>query len=91
MLKIKDKIKAHILFSATLFVPQFRLWEKVEKYGTARQATDDNIILGTRLACWVTKATDTHPEYAILIAFSLQPWLHERASMLRYTYTACLT
>jgi len=35
------------------------------------------------------KATDTHSEHAILIAFSLQQWLHERASMLRYTYIAC--
>jgi len=25
----------------------------------------------------------------ILIAFPLQQWLHERASMLRYTYIAC--
>jgi hypothetical protein len=41
----------------------------VEKYGTARQATDDNIIRRMRFACWVTKATDTHSEYVILIAF----------------------
>ena len=37
-------------------------------------------------ACWITKATNTHPDYVILIAFPLQQWLHERASMLRYTY-----
>ena len=42
-----------------------------------------------RFACWITKATDTHTEYAIVIAFPLQQWLHERASMLRYTYIAC--
>jgi len=72
-------------------MPYFRLWEKVEKYGRAGQAKGDNIIQGTRFACWVTKATDTHPEYAIFIAFSLQQWLHERASMLRYTCIVCLT
>jgi len=33
------------------------------------------------IACWVTRATDTHSEYVILIAFPLQQWLHERASM----------
>ena len=44
----------------------------------------------TRIACWITKATNTHSEYVILIAFPLQQWLHERASVLRYTYTACL-
>jgi hypothetical protein len=39
----------------------------VEKYGTARQTTDDNIIRRMRFACWITKATDTHSEYVILI------------------------
>jgi hypothetical protein len=60
----------------------------VEKYGTARQDTDDNIIRRMRFACWVTKATDTHSEYLILVAFPRQQWLRERASMLRYTYIA---
>jgi len=31
---------------------------------------------------WVPKATHTQSEYAILIAFVLQQWLHERASVL---------
>jgi hypothetical protein len=35
-------------------------------------------------------ATDTHSEYVILITFPLEQRLHERASMLRYTYVACL-
>ena len=42
-----------------------------------------------RLACWTTKATDTYSEYAILIAFPLQRWLQERASLLRYRCSAC--
>jgi hypothetical protein len=37
-----------------------RLWDNVEKYGTAGQATDGNIIRRMRTACWITKATDTH-------------------------------
>jgi hypothetical protein len=43
----------------------------MEKYGRARQATDDNTIRNTRFACWVTKAaqTHTHLEYVILIVF----------------------
>ena len=41
-------------------------------------------------ACWITKATNTHSEYVILIALPLQQWLHERPSMLRYTYIAYL-
>ena len=39
-----------------------------------------------RIACWMPKATNTHPPYVILIAFPLQQWLHDRALMLRYTY-----
>jgi hypothetical protein len=62
----------------------------VEKYGTAGQATDDNIIRRMRIACWITKDTDTQAEYVILIASPRQQWLCERASMLRYTYTAHL-
>ena len=45
-------------------------------------------IWGVFIACWITKAADTHSEYVILfilIALILQQRLHERASMLRYT------
>jgi len=43
-----------------------------------------------RNACWIPKATNTYSECVILIAFPLQRWLHERASVLRYTYIARL-
>jgi hypothetical protein len=49
----------------------------VEKYGRARQATDDNISQCMCSACWVAKATNTHSEYVILIAFPQQQWFHE--------------
>ena len=32
-----------------------------------------------RIACWIPKATNTHSEYVIIIAFPLQQRLHERA------------
>jgi hypothetical protein len=57
----------------------------MKKYGTARQATDDNIIRRMRFACWIPKATDTHSEYVMLIAFPRQQWLRERASVLRHS------
>jgi len=62
----------------------------VETYGTPRQATDGNIILRMLFAYWVTKTTDTHSECVTLIVFPQQQRLRERASMLRYMYTACL-
>ena len=41
-------------------------------------------------ACWITIATNTH-SYVITITFPLQQCLHERAPLLRYTYTVCLS
>jgi len=52
-------------------------------YGTARHATDDNILRRMRIACWIPKATNTHSECVIHIAFSLEQWLRGRASLLR--------
>jgi len=43
-----------------------------------------------RISCFVTKSTNTHSDYVILIALPLQKWLHERVSLLRCTYTTCL-
>jgi len=59
----------------------------MEKYRTARQATVDNIIRSLRTEYWKPKVTNKHSEYVILIALLRQQWLHECASMLRYTYT----
>jgi hypothetical protein len=41
--KFVEKIKTYILYSITFFSRKsWRLWDNVEKYGTAAQATDDN-------------------------------------------------
>jgi len=39
------------------------IWDNVEKYGTARQVTDDNIIWHIHFACWITMARiQTHTQ-----------------------------
>jgi hypothetical protein len=43
--------------------------DNVEKHGRDRQATHDNTIRRMRVACYITKATDTHSEYATLVTF----------------------
>jgi hypothetical protein len=43
-----------------------------------------------RIACWITKITDTHPEYVTIISFPLQIWLRKRAAVSRYKFIACL-
>jgi hypothetical protein len=87
--KIVEKIKTHILCSVTFFRKSFRLRDNVKKYGRGRQVRDDNM---THAHCAVDTEgyRNTHSEYVTFIIFPLQQWLHERASMLRYTYTACL-
>jgi len=40
------------------------------------------IMWGKSIAGWIHKATNTHSGYVILIAFPLQHWFHERASVL---------
>jgi hypothetical protein len=42
-----------------------------------------------RIACWIPKATNTHSEYVMIIAFRLQQWLNGCASKLRCAYSAC--
>ena len=71
--KVVVKIKTHILCSTT-FPYNPTICEIILK----------NIIeQDMRIASWITKATDIRSEYVIRIAYSLQQWLRERASLLR--------
>jgi len=85
--KVIEKIKTHVLCSVPFLKNSNCLWDNVDKYCTARQATDDSII--KRTACRIPKAINTYQQYAIRIAFPLQ-WLYESPSMLRHMYTVCL-
>ena len=60
----------------------------MENYGTVGKATDDNTTWYMRFACWITKATNTHSEYVIFIAWQRQQRFCESVSMLRSTYIA---
>jgi len=85
-----EKIKTHILCSITFFFRKScRLWDDVEKYYRAWQATDDNIMRRRRIACWIPKATNPHSGCVILITFPLRWWLQAHALMLHYKYIAC--
>ena len=46
----------------------------MKEYGRAGEAARDNIIRRMGFACWITKVTDTHSEYVILVAFPRQQW-----------------
>jgi len=86
MLQTKDveKIITHILCSVTLFVSKIlRFMRKSEK----KKVEPDGphiTIRRMRTARCIPKATNTHSEYVPLIAFPLQQWLLERASMFSF-------
>ena len=64
----------------------------MQKYGTARQANDENIIQRMRIADWIPKATHTHTlrtRNAFCFSTATKV-MRERASVLRYTYIASL-
>jgi hypothetical protein len=43
-----------------------------------------------RITCWIPNVTNIHSQYVILTALPPRKWLHKRASVFRYTYSACL-
>jgi len=77
------------LCSVTIFPLEnraiFEMWKNTVQRGRPQMK-----IWRMRIACWVHKATNTHSGYVLHNAFPLQQRLHERASMLRYTYIARL-
>jgi len=72
------------------FLKSCLFWSNVAICGTATQGTEESITRRMSFACWITKATDTHSECVMLVAFPLQQWVHEHASMLRL-YVHCLS
>ena len=85
--KVVQKIKTHTLHSITLFFNNCAVYEMMCE-NTAERGRPQMTTWGMSTACWVTKATDTHSEYVIFIAFLQQQWLCKHTSVLCYTYVA---
>ena len=62
----------------------------MKKCGEAKQATHDNIIQRMRFTCSITRAKDTHSEYALLVSFAEKQLFREGASLLRHKCIAYL-
>ena len=65
------------------------LWDNLEK-NNVEWGRPQMRIRRISITCWITKATNTHSQYVIIIAFPLQQCLQERASMLRCVYCYAL-
>ena len=61
------------------------MWKNILERGRPQMT-----IWRMRIASWIPKVTNTHSQYVIFIALPLQQWSGERASLLRYTYIACI-
>ena len=98
--KVVEKIKTHILCSVTCSRKSYRLWDSIEKCGGDRGATNDITTWRIRVACWKNKAicasgyshacTHRHRPVSNTCCFSTATMIRERASVLRYTYIACV-
>jgi hypothetical protein len=90
---------------SSFFGKSSRLWDNVEKICGAKGAANDTT-QRIRVACWISKATSTHAYAHVHVpwhphthtrrqtcysdCFSTATMIRERASVLRYTYIACL-
>ena len=80
----RENQSTHLIFYN--FYPQSRavydiMWKNMIQPGRPQKT-----IRRMRIACRITKIRET--QYLIIFAFPLHKWLHERASLLRYTYIA---
>jgi len=73
--KLVEKIITHILYSI-IFFQKSRLYE-IKWKNTVEPERLRTKIRFMCISCWILKATNTHSEYVIIIAFTLQQWLHK--------------
>ena len=87
------------LINLTMFSPlimasnssfcRVRLWDNVEKYCWARQATNDNMAHAHCL-CWKFKATNAHSKY-VITTYCFSTVTTEARTRLSVTYVHCLS
>jgi len=82
-----NKIKTHFIFTIFFFENRADCetkWKNIVEPGRPQMT-----IWHTRIACWISKATNTLSENAKTFVFPLQHWLHEHVEMFHYTNIAC--
>jgi len=69
--KVVAKIKTHILCSVTFFNRAIYeiMWKNI-----VEQDMPQMTIWRMLIACWIPKATNTHSDYVVFIAFPLHQW-----------------
>jgi hypothetical protein len=73
--KFVEKIKTHIfMVSNFFFFENHAVYETIWKNIVGRGVMPPMKIWLISIECWIPKATNTHSEYVILIAFPCQQW-----------------
>jgi hypothetical protein len=87
-----EKIKTHIFMFSDLYIFENGIVYEIMWKNIVEPEKPLTTIWRMRIAYCIPKATDIHSEYVIIIGFALQQWLHEHATLSRYTRTciACL-
>jgi len=88
--KFVQKCKTSVLCSITIFFFENCVVYEIMWENNVEQDRPRLTIWHMRIACWKPMATRTYSEHVVLFAFRHLQWFHERASVLRYTYIACL-
>ena len=80
--KVVDKSKHTFVFNnGGFFLKKIVHLKIIWKKNIAESGRPQMTVWCMRVACWIPKATNTHSKYVIIIAFTLQQWLHEHISM----------
>lgn len=83
----RENQNVHFMCSNSPQPEMCHLWDNVELYCSARQATDGTV---AHMHCMLDTKGCKHTLILCDTAFPLQHWLHECASLLLYTYIAFL-
>jgi len=80
------EINTHILGSVTLFFFRKSVFDEITWKYTVGPYMPQTTIWRIHIAYWIPKATNTHSESVIIMAFPLQNLMYERASVVCFTY-----
>jgi len=81
--EVLENIKIHLLCCVTFLCMENRTIYEIVWKNVAERGRPQMTIWQMRIACWITKAINTHTGCLILTAFPLQQRLHDRACLLR--------
>ena len=87
----RENQNTHFVWNNPPLPQNHAVYEITRKNVVEPDRPQDSILRYMQIACWIPKATDTHSEYVIRIAFPLQQWLRERASVVGCTYIVSLS